>query len=104
MVRTQLEGADVRTQAAFEDSFRSKRKSLAVAYILSIFFFMHYAYVGRVGMTFLVILASVVTFGFVGFIWWFIDLFRMPGIVRKYNDDAAVSVLRDQMIISGTSQ
>jgi hypothetical protein len=33
-------------------------------------------------------------------VWWLVDAFRIPGLVRQYNEDVAVSLMRDLAIMA----
>lgn len=82
----QLDGA---SQAALFNEFERKKKKLSVAYIAWFLLGWHYLYVGKVGVQF----AFWLTFG--GFwVWWFLDLFRMPSIVRGANEQIARQALQ----------
>lgn len=59
---------------------QSKVKSTGVSYIFLWFFGAHYAYLGHWGLQIL----FWCTFGGCG-VWWFIDLFCLPGKVGRYN-------------------
>lgn len=102
-VRASLERSNENEVSMFDQEYSDKRRSVAVAYLASLFM-LHYAYCGRVGMTLLCWLVGFMTLGVGGLIWWLIDLFRIPGIVRKRNHDIATGVLRDQRIIMGARQ
>jgi len=93
-VLRKLEGMDETTQAAFAEEFQRKMKSPSLAFWLLLPFGMHYAYVGRVWLSF----AFLFTFGGF-FFWWFIDLFRTRGMVRGYNRALAIRVLRDIQVL-----
>jgi TM2 domain-containing membrane protein YozV len=80
-VVAQMDGT---TQSALFNEYFQKRRKLSVAYLLWILLGWHYLYCRRVGMQF----AFWFTLGGFG-IWWFIDLFRMPGIVRGANEQIA---------------
>lgn len=77
----------------FMDEFRRKSKSLFVAYITSLLF-LHYLYLGRPATTAIMWGVSILTLGFFGVVWWFIDLFRMPGMVKNYNQTLSLSILQ----------
>lgn len=100
LVRTEFGKMGAEEQAQFMEEFDRKRKHLGSAYIASLLS-LHYAYVGRWPMTFLMWLVGVATLGIGLIIWWLIDLFRIPSIIRDKNSDIAVSILRDQKIIAG---
>ena len=94
MVRTELGKFSPSNQEAFLEEFRRKSKGLSLAYLCSLLY-CHYGFLGRWGMTVIMWLASIATLGTVGLIWWLIDLFRMPSLIRNYNRDIAIDVLRN---------
>jgi hypothetical protein len=77
-------------QREFSEIYAGQSKSLAVAYLLLLFIFpFHYAYQDRWGLQ----VAFWLTAG--GFlIWWAMDFFRLPGMVRRYNRQVGVRVLK----------
>jgi hypothetical protein len=75
-------------QQGFFTQYVQNRKSTGFAYLLWVVFGLHYAYVNRWGTQFL----FWITAGGLG-IWWFIDLFRIPGILRKHNHALALQCL-----------
>lgn len=80
-------------QTAFFAEFDRKRRKISVGYFAWIIGF-HYLYARKVGVQFL--------FWFTGggvFVWWFIDLFRIPSIVRSANEQIA----RDALATLGIS-
>lgn len=94
MVRHEVATLSAHSQEAFVEEYRRKSKSTGVAYILwltgiSLLGF-HYAYVRKWGIQ---ILYWLTAGGLL--VWWFVDLFRVPGMVRDYNKDVAVDVLRN---------
>ena len=90
-----LESMDETARHAFVEEFSRKKKSPALAFWLLLPFGMHYAYAGRVWLT----LIFLITFGGFG-IWWFIDLFRVWGMVRERNRSIAIQVLRDIQVLN----
>ncbi len=94
-VLRKVESMDPVNQAAFLDEFNKKRKSGFMAFVLLIFFGLHYAYLGRIWIT----LIYWLTFGGLG-IWFVIDLFRVLGMVRERNKTFAINVLRDIQILN----
>jgi len=99
MVRNEVCGLTPQNQEAFVEEYRRKSKSTGFAYLLwftgiALFGF-HYAYVRKWGIQ---ILYWITLGGCL--VWWFIDLFRVPGIVRDYNKDIAVDVLRSLKAIN----
>jgi TM2 domain-containing membrane protein YozV len=62
-------------------------KNVVVAYLFWFFLWFvsaHRFYLGRPGSAILQVLSYFVL---IGFIWVFVDLFLIPGMVRKRNDD-----------------
>lgn len=95
MVRQTLMKLPPEQQSAFVEAYRRRAKSTGTAYLLWFCLGWHYAYLGRWGWQVLFWLTA----GGLLF-WWFIDLFRIPGMVRLYNEDVATSVMRDLAILS----
>ena len=94
-VLRKLDSMDESAQLAFAEEFKRKKKSPALAFWLLLPCGMHYAYVGRVWLT----LIFLMTFGGFG-MWWFIDLFRVCGMVREHNRSIAIQVLRDIQVLN----
>jgi hypothetical protein len=76
------------TQALVWRDYEHRKKSVLIAYILWFFFGFHYLYLGRIGIQFIYWL-TVGGFGF----WALIDLFRIPGMIERKNED----ILRELM-------
>ena len=81
-------------QSLFEEEYQRARKEKILYLILAIFFPIHYFLLGKVGLGVLYILTGG---GF--FLWWFIDIFRIFGMVRDYNADQARKIIRDMKIM-----
>jgi hypothetical protein len=96
MVREGLGKLSVSKQEQFLEEYQRKSKSVGIAYLLWFVLGLHYAYVGKWGLT---LLMWITLFGLL--IWWFIDIFRVPGIVRNHNKDLAVDVFRTMKAIEG---
>ncbi len=76
---------DPQTQNTFFNEYLKKRKRKSVGWILQLIpITWHYLYAGNVGLQF----AFWFTGGGFG-IWWLIDLFRMPSIIRGANERIA---------------
>jgi len=75
---------DPEMRNAFVHDYVKRRNSLLVAYITWLLLGWHYLYLGTIGLQF----AFWFTAGGL-FIWWFLDLFRMPGVVARHNEDVA---------------
>lgn len=72
------------TQAMVLRDYEYRKKSGLIAYILWFFFGFHYLYLGRIGIQ-LIYWLTVGGFGF----WALIDLFRIPGMIERKNEDIA---------------
>jgi TM2 domain-containing membrane protein YozV len=83
-------------QRAFKQEYQRRVKSTLIAYLAWLLLGWHYLYVGRVGMQF----AFWFTFGFL-IVGWFIDFFRVPGMVRRHNDDLARSLMSQHKMMTG---
>ena len=94
MVRNELVKLSAEKQEEFVEEYRRKAKSVGIAYILWLLF-VHYAYLRKWGILVLFWLT-----GGGAFFWWLIDAFRIPGMIRNYNKDVAVDVLRNLKAIS----
>lgn len=94
MVKSELAKLPAQGQQEFLEEFDRKSRGLGVAYLCSLLY-CHYGYLGRWGMTAIIWIAAIITFGIAGLIWWFIDLIRMPSLVRNHNSDIALEVLRN---------
>jgi TM2 domain-containing membrane protein YozV len=97
-VYQKVAGMEPVAQAGFVDEFNRKKKSVGVAYVfwaLGSILGLHYLYFGKALLFFL----FLITFG--GFmIWWLIDLFRVPGIIKNHNKSVALNVLRDIQVLA----
>jgi len=92
-VQRKLSEMDEHAQHAFSEEFRKRRKSSLLAFLL-LNMGLHYVYVGKVWLNVIFILS----FGGL-LIWWFIDLFRIWGLVRDKNRSIAIEVLREIQIL-----
>jgi TM2 domain-containing membrane protein YozV len=70
-------------------AYKRRHKSLSTAYVLWLLLGFHYVYLGRAGTQ---IIFSLTLGGLL--VWWLLDLFRLPGMLRTYNEDVA----RDLMV------
>jgi hypothetical protein len=91
-VRTQLALLPAAQQDEFLRAYQMQSRSLLLAYLTSLIY-CHYGLLGRwamTGMMFLTLFVAVT----LGWIWWLIDLVRMPGMVRAHNQRVAAEILR----------
>jgi hypothetical protein len=96
MVKNELAKMPAQRQEEFVEEYKRKAKSLGIAYLfLIVVLAMHYGYLRKWGLQIVFWLTGG---GF--FIWWFIDIFRLPGLVKNYNKDIATEVMRNLKSIS----
>lgn len=95
MVRNELAKMSAQKQDEFLEDFNRKKKSTGLAYVCWLVLGLHYGYSGKWGLQ----IAFWVTLGGL-WIWWIVDLFRIPGIVANYNKDTATDVMRNLQAIS----
>ncbi|KAA6432360.1 TM2 domain-containing protein [Rufibacter glacialis] len=88
LAQVELPTLSTELQHAFFAQYMQRRKSMGFAYLLWVLFGLHYAYVNKWAVQFV----FWITGGGLG-VWWIIDLFRMPGIIRRYNDAWALECL-----------
>ena len=96
MVRNELVKLPAQKQEEFVEEYRRKAKSVGIAYLLWLLLGWHYVYLRKWGIQILFWLTAGGLFT-----WWLIDAFRIPGMIRDYNKDVAVDVLRNLKAISG---
>jgi hypothetical protein len=91
LVRNELTTLSAQWQQEFAEEYTRNKKSLGLAYaFLIIVFWAHYGYLKKWGLQ----VAFWLTAGGAG-IWWLIDLFRLPGLVKTYNTDLAIHIMRN---------
>ncbi|HOK36525.1 MAG TPA: TM2 domain-containing protein [Paludibacteraceae bacterium] len=96
MVQKELSKMTLEKQEEFVEEFKRKSKSVGMAYLfLFIIFSAHYAYLKKWGIQIL----YWVTVGGAG-IWFIICIFIIPNLVRNYNKEIAIDILKDLKIIS----
>lgn len=94
VVRSELTKMSNQKQEEFLYEFKRKTKSSGLGYLLW-FFGLHYAYLGKWGLQ----IIYWITLGGL-FLWWFIDLFRVGGLINDVNQDAAIEALRTIKAVS----
>lgn len=90
MVRSQLEKMTPQQQSEFYQEYLRRSKSSDMANLSWFLLGWHYAYFNKWGWQ---VLFWFTVGGF--FLWWVIDFFRIEGMVRDWNSDAANAVMRD---------
>ncbi|MBS3789030.1 TM2 domain-containing protein [Candidatus Bipolaricaulota bacterium] len=83
LVRQEAENWNVEETERFVEKYEEESKSTFFAYLFWLLFGWHYAYLGRWKKT----LLFLITAGGAG-IWWLVDAFRVPGLVKEHNRDA----------------
>jgi len=96
MVRNELAKMDPQRQEEFVEEFMRRRKNTGMGYLCWFIFGIHYGYLHKWGLQ---VVYWLTAGGF--FIWAFIDLFRMSGLIKDYNKDLAMDVMRNLKAISG---
>ncbi len=95
-VRSELDTLPAQRQDEFVEEYSRKAKSRGPAYLLWFLVGGHYLYLGKWGIQFVFWL----TLGGL-LIWWLVDLVRIPGMIRDYNKDMAVDVLKNLKAVDG---
>jgi hypothetical protein len=95
MVKNELARLSAAKQAEFLEEYNRKSRQTAIAYVLWFFLGFHYVYQKKWGIQILFWLTSG---GF--FVWWLVDAFRVPGMIKNYNKDVAIDTLRNLKAIS----
>lgn len=90
-VREELALLPSAQQDQFVEAFRTRSRSLLVAYLTSLIY-CHYALLGRWAMSGMMFVSLFVAAA-VGWIWWLLDLVRMPEMVREHNHRVATEIL-----------
>lgn len=91
-VRAELARLPAAKQDEFAVAFRTQSRSLLLAYLTSLIY-CHYLLLGRWAMTGMMFVALFVAAA-LGWIWWLIDLVRMPEMVREHNHRVAIEILQ----------
>jgi hypothetical protein len=90
-VRTELALLPAAKQDEFALAFRAQSRSLLLAYLTSLIY-CHYALLGRWAMSGMMFV-SLFLAAALGWIWWLVDLVRMPELVREHNHRVALEIL-----------
>ncbi len=64
--------------------YASREKKVSICYILWFVIGLYYFYLGKPVRN---IILWLLSFCFIGLVWWFIDLFRMSGMVKRRNKE-----------------
>lgn len=98
LVRNQLAALSPELQQEFVLEFKRSAKSPAIGYIALFILSWHYFYLKKWGMQILFWLTG----GGLG-VWWLVDAFRMPSLIREYNQDVAIEAMRNLAAVMGES-
>jgi hypothetical protein len=90
-VRAELAALPAAKQDAFLRAYQAQSCSLLLAYLTSLIY-CHYGLLGRWAMTGMMFLSLFIA-ATLGWIWWLIDLVRMPEMVREHNHRVAAEIL-----------
>ena len=77
-------------QGLFIEAYRKKKKSVLIAYLLCVAYGTHNVYLEKTDLAFWFWLT-----GGALLIWWIIEFFRIPRMVREYNRTASRVVLAE---------
>lgn len=91
-VLSQLALLPAAQQHEFLNAYQVQSQSLLLAYLASLIY-CHYGLLGRWAMTSMMFLTLFVAVA-LGWVWWLIDMVRMPRIVRAHNRRVAAEILR----------
>jgi hypothetical protein len=91
-VRRQLALLPAAQQHEFLNAYQIQSHSLLLTYLASLIY-CHYGLLGRWAMTGMMFLTLFVAVA-LGWVWWLIDMVRMPGMVRAHNQRVAAEILR----------
>ena len=91
-VRAELALLPAAKRDEFVRAYQVRSRSLLLAYLTSLIY-CHYGLLGRWAMTGILFLSLFIA-ATVGWIWWLIDLVRMPEMVREHNRRVATEILR----------
>ena len=91
-MRSQLALLPAAQQDEFLTAYQTRSRSLLLAYLSSLIY-CHYGLLGRWAMTGMMLVSLFVAVT-LGWVWWLIDLVRMPKMVRAYNQRVAAEILR----------
>ncbi len=98
-MQAQLQQLPADVQREFLREFEGRKRHVSLAYVLQIMFSAPYAYFNEWGKQIL----YWFTWGGLG-IWWFINLFRLPAKVKRYNTKLADEILGRLMLRSYNPQ
>lgn len=98
-VNAQVAALPEELQKEFLKEYKRRSKNILITYILQFFFPAYYLYLDK----FITQIFFWLTFGGLGF-WWFIDIFRIPGLVKRRNAEIADEVLRYVLMMHGKKQ
>jgi hypothetical protein len=90
-VRHVVAQMDASSQASFFNEYERKKRRLSLCYVCWWTCGLHYLYLRKPQFQLVMYLFSWTG---IGIVWWFIDLFRMPGLARTANEQVAREALQ----------
>lgn len=94
MVKEQVLALPEGSQSAFFEEYTRRRKLTILGYLCWLALGCHYAYIGGKWSAQIIFWLSWLSI-VIGLVWWIIDFFRIPAMVRNHNRDAAIGALQD---------
>ena len=76
--------------------YAGREKKKWIAYVLWVFFMVYYFYLGRPVMNIILWILMCMA---VGWIWWFVDLFRISSMVDRKNKDILKHCVREAQLL-----
>lgn len=103
-LRNQLQGApDEAQMAVMTASYREPMVALLLSFFLGVFGIDRF-YVGDIGLGIAKLVVTVITFGMLGWVWWFVDLFLIMKTAREKNYEHAMTILGYASVQAGVAQ
>ncbi len=82
-------------QLEFYEEYTRRSRSEVAAYVLHFFFALRYGYVDKWVIQ---VIAWLLLFVGVGWVWWVVDFFRIPGLVKNHNKKVARNILKNVLL------
>jgi len=94
--RVEIQNLTEQQQMYVIQTLPAKEKTVSTAYIFWVLFGAHYFYLNR---PFKNLILWALSYIYIGFIWWFYDLFRMKRLVAECNREIARQVIHDAILL-----
>lgn len=89
--------------AVMTASYREPMVALLLSFFLGVFGIDRF-YVGDIGLGIAKLVVTVITFGMLGWVWWFVDLFLIMKTAREKNYEHAMTILGYASVQAGVAQ